>query len=86
MKNLRSCHPVDILCFPVRFDQHLISGKMGKNTQFNLRIIRIQKYKTIPWNKYFSDQTSQFHTHRDILQIRFRTADSSCRSDRLIKS
>lgn len=59
---------------------------MRQHTQFNLRIICIHKYITIRWNKYLSDQASQFHTNRNILKIRLCTADpASCRN-RLIET
>ena len=59
---------------------------MCQHTQFDLRIICIHKYITIRWNKYLSDQASQFHTNRNILKIRLCTADpASCRN-RLIET
>ena len=85
MKDLRCRHAVDILCFPVCLDQGLIPGHMGKYAQLDLGIIRIHKYKSFSWNKYFSDQSSQFHTNGDILQIGFCTADPSCSSNGLIE-
>ena len=82
---LGSCHPVNISRFTICLDQLLITGTMRQNTKLDLRVIRIHKDTTFFWHKYFTDQTSKFHTHRDILQIRFCTADTSCSCDRLIK-
>ena len=58
---------------------------MCQNTKFNLRIIGIHKSISFFRNKYFTDQTSKFHSYRNILKIRFSTADSSGRRNRLVK-
>ena len=58
---------------------------MCQNTKFNLRIIGIHKSISFFRNKYFTNQTSKFHPYRNILKIRFGTADSSGRRNRLVK-
>ena len=85
LKHLRRCHSVNILCLPVCLDQMCVSGTMRQYTQLNLRIIRINKYIAFLRHKYFPDQPSQFHSYRNILQIRFCTADPPGRGNRLIK-
>ena len=76
---------MDILRFPVCLDQHFIPGHMRQHAQFDLGIIRIHKHISILRQKYLPDQTSEFHTDRNILQIRFRTADPSGRRHSLVK-
>ena len=85
MKYFRRSQSVNVLCLCICLDQLLISGHMCKNTQLNLRIIRIQKYIPLLRHKYLTDQASQFHSHRNILKIRLCAADPACCSNRLIK-
>ena len=58
---------------------------MCQDTKFDLGIVRIQKYIALFRNKYLTDQSSKFHSHRDILKIRLCTAYPSCCRNSLIK-
>ena len=66
-------------------NQILIPRHMCQKPQFNLRIIGI--HKQIPRHrvKHLPNQSSQFNADRNILQIRLRTAQSSCGSNGLIE-
>ena len=85
MEYLRCCQAVDILCLSVCLDQFLVPGHMREYSKFDLRVVCIQKYKTIFRHKNFADQPSEFHSDRNVLKVRFRTADTSRRCDRLVK-
>ena len=85
MEHLGSSDPVNIFCMLISCDQVLIPGHMCQHTQLNLRIVRIDKYIPFFWHKNLSDQTTKFHTDRDILQIRLCAADTPCCCNRLIK-
>ena len=76
---------MDVLCFPICLDQFLISGHMCKDSQLDLRIIRIQEHESVFRHKNLTDQSSKFHPDRNILKIRFCTADPSGCRNRLIK-
>ena len=58
---------------------------MGQHAKLDLGIVCVQKYKARLRHKDLADQPSKLHTHRNILKIRFRTADTSRRCNGLIK-
>ncbi len=58
---------------------------MRQHSQLDLRIVRIHEDAAFPWDKDLSDPSSQFHAHRNILQVRFGAADPAGRRDRLVK-
>ena len=58
---------------------------MGQDAQFDLGIIRIHKYISVLRHEYLADQSSKFHPHRDILQVRFRAAQPPCGCHGLIE-
>ena len=86
MEHLGCCKAVDILCLSVCLDQFLIPGHVGQHTKLNLRIIGIQEHISILRHKNLADQSSKFHTYRNILKIRLCAADTSGSCNRLIKS
>ena len=85
MEYLRRRDPVDVLLVPVRVDQLLIAGAMSQDPKLYLRVVRIQEDIPFLRHEYFPYQPSQLHTHRNILQVRFRTADPPCGRDRLVE-
>ena len=85
MEYLGCCDPVNILFLSVGIDQLLISGHMGQYTQFDLRIIRIHEFISPPGDKYLADLSAQFHTHGNVLQIRFCGTDPPCGCNGLIE-
>ena len=86
MEHLGCCKAVDILCLSVCLDQFLISGHVSQHTKLDLGIIGIQEHISILRHKNFADQSSKFHTYRNILKIRLCAADTAGSSDRLVKS
>ena len=58
---------------------------MGQHAELNLGIVGIQKDTARLWHEGFPDQTAKLHPHRNVLQIRIGTADTSCRCNRLVE-
>ena len=85
MEYLGCCSGMDIPRLPVSLDQALIPGHMGQNTQFDLGIIGICKNIALFRDKYLSYLTSQFHTHRNVLQVWLCTADTARSCYSLVK-
>ena len=85
VEHLGCCNPVDVLLFLVGFDQMAVPGTMGQHAQLNLGIIRVYEDESVFRDEYLANQSSQFHTDRDILQVRLRTAQSSGGRDRLVE-
>ena len=76
---------MDVLRVLVRRNQLLIAGTMRQYPQLNLRIIRVHEHAPFLRHEHLADQPSQFHAHRDVLQIRIRAADTPGGRDGLVE-
>ena len=84
MEHLGGRDPVDVLSFPVSFNQPFIPGNVCQHTQLDLGVVGIHKDKSIFRDKDFADHSAKFHTDRDVLKVRLRAADASRCRDRLM--
>ena len=85
VEHLGRRNPVDVLLLLVGIDQMAVPGTMGQHAQLNLRIIRVYEDESVFRDEYLANQSSQFYTDRNILQVRLRTAQSSGCRDRLVE-
>ena len=85
MEYLRRRDRVDVLRLSVCLDEVLVIRHMRQHTQLNLGIISVNQHTALARYKQLPDLASQLHTHRNVLQVRLCTADTSCRCDRLVK-
>ena len=63
-----------------------IPAQVGQHPQFDLGIVGIHKYASFFRYKNFADQAAKFHSYRNILEIRLRTAQAACCGNRLVKA
>ena len=85
MEHLGGRDPVDVLSFPVSFNQPFIPGNVCQHTQLDLGVVGIHKDKSIFRDKDFADHSAKFHTDRDVLKVRLCAADASRCRDRLME-
>ena len=67
------------------FAHRFVAGKMGEQTQFDLRVIRIDEYAACRGDERAADFAPHRRAHGDILQIRLAGRNAPRRGDGLIE-
>ena len=76
---------MDILGFPVGFDQLFVTGHVRQDSQFDLGIVRVDKNAAFPRIETFPDPSAEIFAHGYILKVRVCAGQPAGRSDRLVK-
>ena len=77
---------MDVRLFKKRLPHRRVSGKMGKESQLDLGIVRVNQHVVLVFrDKILPQFSAHLHPDRDILQIRIVRGQSSCRGSGLIQ-
>ena len=83
--DLRRRSGVNVLPKREGFAHRFVAGKMGEQTQFDLRVIRIDEYAACRGDERAADFAPHRRAHGDILQIRLTGRNAPRRGDGLIE-
>ncbi len=76
---------MDVLGLVVSLYEPLVPRHVGQNPKLDLGIIRIHEHKALLRHEDLPDLPTQGHADRNVLKIRFRTADPPRRRDGLVE-
>ena len=76
-EHLRCCGCVDVCAAEERLPHLPVTAEVGKQTQFDLAVVRIQQHTALPSHKELAHISAQLRPHRNVLQIRLCGGDAS---------